>query len=311
MTDHDHEHQARAALTYLAEPIDPRMSALIRTCGAPQAFDIIRACLIPPSALVGAFGTTADDHAAAARSLTRWRSRLPELGTAPGLDRFARDGIRFICPCDPEWPQQFADLGDAEPIALWIRGAADLRTCTERSVAVVGSRAATAYGSHVAAEIASGLGTEGWTVVSGAAYGIDAAAHRGALGTDGVTVAVLASGVDRPYPAGHAQILDVISEHGAVVTEQPPGRHVTRTRLLARNRIIAALATATVIVEAGTRSGTLNTARHAITLGRRVMAVPGPVTSEQSTGPNRLIGAGQAQLVTSAGDILTDLNATP
>ncbi|MGH3166265.1 MAG: DNA-processing protein DprA, partial [Trebonia sp.] len=166
------------------------------------------------------------------------------------------------------------------------------------------SRAATAYGSYVAAEIAASVAARGWTIVSGAAYGVDAAAHRGALGASGVTVAVLACGVDRPYPAGHKDLLDAIAETGVVVSEWPPGRNATRLRFLVRNRVIAALSAATLVVEAGERSGALNTARHARDLRRRLMAVPGPVTSQQSAGCHTIIRDWGGTLVTGAADVL-------
>jgi DNA processing protein len=156
----------------------------------------------------------------------------------------------------------------------------------------------------VAGEIAADLGERGWTVVSGGAYGIDAAAHRGALAAEAVTIAVLACGVDYPYPAGHADLFAAIAGQGLVISEWPPGRHPARTRFLVRNRVIAALGCGTVIVEAGERSGALNTARHAATLGKPLMAVPGPVTSAQSAGCHRIIRDWGASCVTRAADII-------
>ena len=221
---------------------------------------------------------------------------------------FRESGIRLICPGDPEWPGQLADLGDDQPYALWLRGNADLRFSCLRSVAIVGSRAATAYGSYVAAEFAASVAARGWAVVSGGAFGVDAAAHRGALGADGVTVAVLACGVDVPYPAAHAELFDAIAAQGVLVSEWPPGRHVSRLRFLVRNRVIAALATGTLVVEAGERSGALNTARHARDLGRRLMAVPGPVTSDLSAGCHQIIREWQGTLVTSAAEVIEHLS---
>ena len=178
---------------------------------------------------------------------------------------------------------------------------------------MVGSRAATGYGAHVAGEIAADLAERGWVIVSGGAYGIDAAAHRGALATQGITIAVLACGVDFPYPAGHAELFADIAAHGLVISEWPPGRHPARMRFLVRNRVIAALSCGTVIVEAGERSGALNTARHAAELGQPLMAVPGPVTSAQSDGCHRIIREWGASCVTRAADIidlLSPLSAT-
>ena len=147
----------------------------------------------------------------------------------------------LVCPGDPEWPNGLDQLGQARPYALWLRGGADLRAACLRAVSMVGSRAATGYGAHVAGEIAADLGEQGWTVISGGAYGIDAAAHRGALATRAVTIAILACGVDHPYPAGHAELFADIAARGLVVSEWPPGRRPARMRFLVRNRTIAAL----------------------------------------------------------------------
>ena len=174
--------------------------------------------------------------------MERWRTRLPELPSPEQVLAFGRVGDQAGVPGDPEWPGQLADLGDDQPYALWLRGNADLRFNCLRSVAIVGSRAATAYGSYVAAEFAASVAARGLAVVSGGAFGVDAAAHRGALGADGVTVAVLACGVDVPYPTAHAELFDAIAAQGLLVSEWPPGRHVSRLRFLVRNRVIAALA---------------------------------------------------------------------
>ena len=236
--------------------------------------------------------------------MERWRTRLPELPAPEEVLAFSRLGIRLVCPRDPEWPGQLTDLGDDQPYALWLRGNADLRFSCLRSVAIVGSRAATAYGSYVAAEFAASVAARGLAVVSGGAFGVDAAAHRGALGADGVTVAVLACGVNTPYPAAHAELFDAIAAQGVLVSEWPPGRHVSRLRFLVRNRVIAALATGTLVVEAGQRSGAVNTARHARDLRRRLMAVPGPVTSDLSVGCHQVIRDWQGTLVTSAAEVI-------
>ena len=173
---------------------------------------------------------------------------------------------------------------------------------------MVGSRAATAYGSYVAAEFAASVAARGWAVISGGAFGVDASAHRGALGADGVTVAVLACGVDVPYPVGHTELFEAVAAQGVIVSEWPPGRTVNRLRFLVRNRVIAALATGTLVVEAGERSGAVNTARHARDLGRRLMAVPGPVTSDQSAGCHRIIREWQGTLVTTAAEVIEHLS---
>jgi DNA processing protein len=308
----DEESYARAALTYLAEPGDARLGVLLRTRGAARTLEAIKAGVSGDGAGrgaddgddAGAVGAAGAARVAARRAMARWRVRLGEVPGADHVAGFCRAGIRLVCPGDPEWPARLDDLGDARPYALWLRGTADLRFNCLRSVAIVGSRAATAYGSYVASEIAACLAARGLAVISGGAYGVDAAAHRGALAADGVTVAVLACGVDVPYPAGHASLLDAIAAQGVIVSEWPPGRTATRLRFLVRNRVIAALAAGTVVVEAGQRSGALNTGRHARDLGRPLMAVPGPVTSEMSAGCHTIIRDWQGTLVTSAADVL-------
>ncbi|MGV9573536.1 DNA-processing protein DprA, partial [Streptomyces nigra] len=185
----------------------------------------------------------------------------------------------------------------------WVRGPADLRMWALRSVAVVGARACTEYGAHMAATVAGSLAEQGWVVVSGGAYGVDGAAHRGALGAGGATVAVLACGVDRPYPRGHTQLINRIADQGLVVGELPPGEHPTPSRFIVRNRVIAALTRGTVVVEAAHRSGSLATARAARRLGRHTMGVPGPATSVLSAGVHELLRQ-DAVLVTDAAEII-------
>ncbi|MGA5176168.1 DNA-processing protein DprA [Streptomyces pseudogriseolus] len=220
-----------------------------------------------------------------------------DLAVAQGAD------VRFVCPGDTEWPGQLDDLGDGRPLGLWVRGTPDLRMWALRSVALVGARACTEYGAFMAATLAAGLAEKGWIVVSGGAYGIDGAAHRGALGAGGATVAVLACGVDRPYPRGHAGLIGRIAEQGLVVGELPPGEHPTPSRFILRNRVIAALTRGTVVVEAAHRSGSLVTARAARRLGRHTIGVPGPATSGLSAGVHELLRQ-DAALVTDADEIV-------
>ena len=293
---------ARAALTYLAEPADPALGALLGICEPGEILAAIKANMLPGTG-PGCGDSPASRHALE-RALGRWRARLPGLPDDAGIAAACRDGIRLVCPTDPEWPGGLDELGQARPYALWLRGRADLRSSCLGSVSMVGSRAASGYGAHVAGEIAGDLGEQGWVIVSGGAYGIDAAAHRGALATEAITIAILACGVDHPYPAGHADLFAAIAAHGLVVSEWPPGRRPARQRFLVRNRTIAALSCGTVIVEAGERSGALNTARHAAELGRPLMAVPGPVTSAQSVGCHRIIREWGATCVTRAADII-------
>jgi DNA processing protein len=219
----DAQSYAHAALTYLAEPGDRRLAALVRARGAARTLEAIKS---------GDGSADGAGRAAVARAMTRWRVRLAELPSADEIVGFSRAGIRLACPGDPEWPARLDDLGDARPYALWLRGTADLRFSCLRSVAIVGSRAATAYGSYVASEFAASVAARGWAVISGGAYGVDVAAHRGALAADGVTVAVLACGVDVPYPAGHTSLFDAIAAQGVLVSEWPPGRTATRLRFL-------------------------------------------------------------------------------
>ncbi|WP_030866095.1 DNA-processing protein DprA [Streptomyces sp. NRRL S-37] len=236
----------------------------------------------------------------------RWAGLLARAERAdPHRDlAVARDaGVRFVGPGTPQWPGQLDDLGDARPLGLWVRGGADLRMWALRSVAVVGARACTEYGAHMAATLSAGLVERGWIVVSGGAYGIDGAAHRGALGSGGATIAVLACGVDRSYPRGHTGLIGRIAEQGLVVGELPPGEHPTPSRFILRNRVIAALTRGTVVVEAAHRSGSLVTARAARRLGRHTMGVPGPATSGLSAGVHELLRQ-DAVLVTDAAEVV-------
>ncbi|MCE7079959.1 DNA-processing protein DprA [Streptomyces sp. ST2-7A] len=258
---------------------------------------------------VGAMGVCADlreDRPPPGVGAERWAGlRLRYRDALPERDLWAaeRMGARFVCPGDTEWPAQLNDLGDGRPVGLWVRGGPSLRLLAVRSVAVVGARACTDYGAHVAADLGAGLAEHGWTVVSGGALGIDGAAHRGALAVGGATVAVLACGVDVPYPASHADLLRRITEQGLVVAELPPGLRPTRGRFLTRNRVLAALTRGTVVIEAAVRSGALSTARRAADVGRAVMGVPGSVYSTHSRGVHRLLRE-EAVLVGGVEEIL-------
>ena len=227
---------------------------------------------------------------------------------APLEERAERCGARFIVPGDAEWPSQLDDLSDRCPLGLWVAGAANLRALAAFSTAVVGARAATPYGEAVARELAADLAVAQWAVISGGAFGIDAAAHRGALAADGVTVCVLAGGIDVPYPRAHESLIARVRQQGVLVSETPMGGAPMRQRFLTRNRLIAALSRGTVVVEAAVRSGSGTTAREAHSLGRVVMAVPGPVTSMESAGCHALIRDGVAELVTGARDVLRHLD---
>lgn len=299
MTAADDDRLARVALSAIGEPGDPRLADLVTAHGALRVHD----------RLLGDHDV--DDlqtDPAARRSATD-----PERTLADA----ARLGLRFLVPGDPEWPVQLDDLATAPPLqrrggvplGLWVRGPARLDQLTG-SVSVVGSRSATTYGADVAADLAATVAGAGRGVVSGAAFGIDQAAHRGALAGGGATVAVLACGADRAYPAAHRQLIEHLAAHGAVVSEALPGWAPTRLRFLARNRIIAALTVGTVVVEAAVRSGALNTANWAVRLNRHVLGVPGPVTSAPSQGVHQLIRSGAATLVTSGADVLEAVGAS-
>jgi DNA processing protein len=306
ITDTDRERIARAVLTYLAEPGDPLVTALLAQLSAAEVVGCIRSGTLP-GGVTDAVGATAAESA-----LQRCRRRLGRVPPGAGLAGPPENGIRLLCPGDPDWPAKLDDLGPARPYALWARGGrgTDLRACWQRSVSVVGSRAATAYGTHMATQIAGGLAGQGWTVVSGGAYGIDAAAHTGALAAKGMTVAVLACGPDQVYPRGHQELFSAIADSGVIVSEYPPGQRPSRHRFVARNRLIAALSAGTVVVEAAVHSGTMGTARHARQLERPVMAMPGPVTSAQAGGCHQLIRDGVATCVTSAGEVIGCVTTT-
>ena len=235
------------------------------------------------------------------RRAQTWARRLD--AAPPALDAAARAGIDLVVPGDPHWPTGLDDLGATAPHALWLRGSPSALSAAT-SVALVGSRACTAYGQRVATELADGLAVRGTVVVSGGAYGIDAAVHRGAM-VGGTTWVVLAGGLDSVYPAGHrALFAQVVEGGGALLGEAPPGAVPARHRFLQRNRLIAALTAGTVVVEAAWRSGALSTAHHAAGLLRPVGAVPGPVTSVASAGCHRLLREGTAVCVTDAAEVV-------
>ena len=206
---------------------------------------------------------------------------------------------RLITPDDEDWPEQLNDLA-APPIGFILKG--NINALHQPSLAIVGTRNPTSYGARIAGEFAAGFADREWAIVSGGAYGIDSYAHKGALIAEGVTVAVVASGIDINYPAGNTRLFAEICESGAMVTEFMPGHRALPNRFLTRNRLIAALSKATLVVEAAFRSGSLRTARDAAEIFRPVMAIPGPITSPTSEGCHRLIGERAAEIVTSVAD---------
>jgi DNA processing protein len=238
VTRQDDDHRvACATLTYLAEPADPVLGGLLQAMSPAQVLASIRSGIIPACA---ARAMNQVQAALLRTALGRWRSQLPRIPADAALARHAAAGIRLICPSEPGWPPQLEDLGAARPYALWVRGAADLRASCEKSLAVIGARAATAHAEQTATAITADLASQGWAIIFGGAYGIDAAAHHGALAAGGVTIAVLACGPDVSYPRAHRGLLADIVACGVVVSEYPPGRPPSRLRVLARNRIVAA-----------------------------------------------------------------------
>jgi DNA processing protein len=300
---------ARIALHWLIEPGNEAVHRMVNANGPLRALERLTEGDVPDSQLRGA---------AEARIATGDPREVAEAA----LERAERLGARIVIPEDDEWPQPVRDLTQllgrpaehridrdvAPPLCLWVRGAPRLDEALARSVAVVGARASTHYGDHVATTLAYELAEQEWTIVSGGAHGIDAAAHRGALNAGGLTVAVLACGVDRPYPSGNTGLFDRIAEAGLLISEWPPGSVPVRHRFLIRNRVIAAATRGTVVVEASARSGASQTLRRAIALGRRPMVVPGPVTSAMSVGCHELLrDRSEVRLVTGAAHVLEEI----
>lgn len=287
---------SRAYLLGVAEPPAPALSRFVGEVGPVEAAERVLAGDVPAD--------VRDETSS--RALKNFAER--DLAMAKSV------GARLVIPEDedwPAWPLLALDVAGArglrwagQPTGLWVQGNLSLTEATESAVALVGARSATGYGEYVAAEFGHGIAAAGVTVVSGAAYGIDGAAHRGSLAAGGPTVAVLGCGVDMPYPAGHTTLLRSIAENGAVVSEYAPNSRPARHRFLVRNRLIAALAAGTVVVEAGRRSGARNTAAAAKALGKVVMAVPGPITSAMSVGCHELLREGDAIVASSAADVL-------
>lgn len=283
----DPERFARAALSFVADPGDRRMHDLVARESAAEVWTTL----------------------STSQRETLWPSRARQVDPLTVMSRARQAHLRFLIPGDAEWPADLADLtvrtASCAPLGLWVSGPGGLADLSSRAVAIVGSRSSTSYGDWVAADLSAELVAMAppWTVVSGGAYGIDAAAHRGALAAHGPTLAVLAGGVDRMYPRGNAGLLAQVRDRYLVLSESGLGAAPRKRDFLARNRLIAALSCGTIVVEGGARSGATNTAHWAHELGRTVMAVPGSITSAQSVTPHRLIRDGQASLVADASDI--------
>lgn len=294
------ERRARIMLSLICEPGDVDACRLVREHSAAALVKRLRSGEIPSN------------------KARDWAMRVPSADVDALLRAADHEGARYVLPEDREWPPQLDDLQVLEnetgerrattPFGLWVRGAADLSQLTASAVSMVGARAATAYGERAAGDLAFRTSGRGFTIVSGGAYGIDAAAHRGALAADRPTVAVLAGGIDRLYPQGNKNLLGRVAECGAIVTEAAPGCVPTKSRFLVRNRLIAALSLGTLVVEAALRSGSLNTARWARDLSRQVMGVPGPVTSRTSAGVHQLLRQPEAVLVTDADEVVEQVS---
>lgn len=294
------ELRARVGLSMVAAPGDPVAGALLERDGAADLLAAITgaAPLDPPPGADPAAFTTKE------RAWRRRAAGVTPSAAAEVVRRTSEIGARLVAPDSPEWPTQLDSLAECRPYVLWVRGSGDLRNACLRSVGVVGARAATDYGLHVAGELGYGLAERGWVPVSGGAYGIDGAAHRGAVVAGAPTVVVLACGVDLDYPQGHERLFADVTSRGVLIGEVPPGYRPTKHGFLVRNRLIAALTPGTVVVEAAQRSGAINTARHTSELNRVLMAVPGPVTSALSAGCHMLLRDWQAVCVTDAADII-------
>jgi DNA processing protein len=305
------QRQALIAWSAIAEPGDAVAGAVVDQLGAMEALHWLKSAMVQPERAVHALAPELDSRyrRLLLTAIDRW-SRRWDLADGPHESRARSVGARVIVRHDDEWPRAVNDLGTVTPFALFVRGEARLDVLWARSTAVVGSRAATSYGAHMAAEVAQAVAGAGGTVISGGAFGIDIAAHRAALAMGARSVAVMAGGIDRLYPTANAPALTDLIRDGAVVSEVPPGFAPHRSRFLSRNRLIAA-AGATVVVEAAARSGALSTARHAAELLRPVGAVPGAVTSASSTGCHDLIRDGAAVLIGCAADAVELMVSTP
>jgi len=282
------DRQARLIISIAGEPGDERVGQAVAEYGAAQAVE-------------------------------RWQSGHGADAMCKAVDRVLSSSLieqavkslnsvrgRFITPADDEWPESLDDLDTAGPIGLWCTGNGTLSEITNRSLAVVGARSATAYGERIAHEIGVQAAKENVGVISGAAYGIDAAAHRGSLVGKGKTVAVLACGVDVAYPVSHRGLLSNITDSGVVISEAPPGAKPHKHRFLIRNRLIAALSQSTVVVEAALRSGSLSTSNWAHVLNRQIWGIPGPITSATSAGVHAAIRDNMMKIATSTDDIFQD-----
>lgn len=277
----------------LVEPGDRVAGELIRTIG--------------PIGALEAFKSKRDMGEEVKEAFARWEPRYSPALADDKIAQAQRNDLKLLLPTDTLWPGSLNDLGNHAPLLLWYRGNSQQLERLERSVGVVGSRNATQYGQRVTADLATLLVQEDCAVISGGALGIDSVAHRTAIHGGGLTVAFMAGALDCPYPAGNFELFEQVGHRGLLLSEMTPGSRPTRWRFLQRNRLIAALSLATVVTEAGWRSGSINTVNHALELNRNVFAIPGPITSPASAGCNRLIRDSQASILLDIADLPIEL----
>jgi DNA processing protein len=318
---------ARAGLSRCCEPEDSMVAVCVGGMGAVRVWDLVQGARATGderqavAEQMSAEGRTPRHGADLGAALQRWRSRAGHADPQRDLAFAATIGGGFIIPSDPGWPTALDDLGPAAPLGLWWRGPGVEHLSglgagpwsSARLLAVIGTRDPSPYGLHVTRTWVPELCDQDVCVLSGGALGIDIAAHRAALDHGRqipATMTILASGIDQLYPARNSATLSSIGRHHLILTEFPPGSSPTRWRFLARNRLIAALGCGTLVVEGRWRSGALNTANRAASVGRWVGAVPGPITSEESELPHRLIREAGAELVTTSEDVLEAMGWT-
>jgi DNA processing protein len=302
---------ARAALSMLTEPGDSFAGFMTQHLGSAKLLefeiarvdtDVFKSALAQVDALEDAIVKFGDFDVSHGEARERWSSRLNLAALSAALDIALAVGAKILTPASNHWPALLNDLEFSTPHCMWVRSQ-NLSAIEELpALAVVGSRVSSAYGEWVTSEIVSDATARGMSIVSGGAYGIDSIAHRAALAQNQFTVAFMAGGIDRLYPSGNEEMLQAIGRQGALIAEQAPGASPTKWRFLQRNRLIAALGRATVVVEAGIRSGALNTVTHAQSLQRPIGAVPGAITSQASAGCNQLLRAGGAEMICSVSD---------
>lgn len=277
--------EALLVLAHVVEPHDEKLQLFIDRVGPIDSIEAIRRGLVPK------------------RDTEGLQARLRAFSFSAALRELDRTSARLVFRDSSEWPTQLDDLKHERPFALWVVGTPDLRLAALRSISIVGARLCTPYGDFIARDWSARFSDQGWVVISGGALGIDGAAHQGVLSVEGITLCVLACGVDVSYPRAHESLLASIADSGLLISESPPGSPALRQRFLSRNRIIAALSRGTVVVEAGLRSGTTSTANFVNEVNRPLFAVPGAITSPMSAGCHQLINDGKAILASDWSEV--------